>query len=44
MTIKEIKNKWNKDKDYYRTQELGTGVYSFKRFFNNDICKQKQGF
>ena len=31
MTIKEIKNKWNKDKDYYGTQELGSGVHSFIR-------------
>jgi len=31
MTLKEIKNKWNKDKDFYRIQELGSGVHSFIR-------------
>ena len=29
MNLKEIEVKWNKEKDYYRTQELGTGVHSF---------------
>ena len=31
MTIKDIKNKWNKEKDYYKTQEVGSGVNSFVR-------------
>jgi len=31
MTIKDIKNKWNKEKDYYKTQEVGSGVHSFVR-------------
>ena len=31
LKIKEIKNKWNKEKDYYKTQELGSGIHSFVR-------------
>jgi hypothetical protein len=31
MTLKELRIKWNKDKDYYRTQELGSGVHSLIR-------------
>lgn len=31
MKLKEIKNQWNKEKDYYKTQELGSGVHSFVR-------------
>lgn len=29
MNLKEIRVKWDKEKDYYKTQELGTGVHSF---------------
>lgn len=29
--ISELKAKWNKEKDYYRNQELGSGVHSFIR-------------
>ncbi len=29
MKLREIKNQWNKEKDYYKTQELGSGVHSF---------------
>ncbi|MBI2337571.1 SAM-dependent DNA methyltransferase [Candidatus Daviesbacteria bacterium] len=31
MTIKNIKSKWAKEKDYYRNQEVGSGVQSFIR-------------
>jgi len=31
LKLKEIKNQWNKEKDYYKTQELGSGVHSFVR-------------
>ena len=31
MTLKDLKNKWNKEKGYYKNQELGSGVHSFVR-------------
>ncbi|MGA3094587.1 MAG: hypothetical protein ABSD79_04295, partial [Dehalococcoidales bacterium] len=37
MNIKEIESKWNKEKDYYRNQEIGSGVHSFiKSFLESD--------
>lgn len=30
-TIPQLKSIWNKERDYYRSQELGTGVHSFIR-------------
>jgi len=29
MTIKDLRAKWNKEKEYYKTQEVGSGVHSF---------------
>jgi hypothetical protein len=31
MNIKELASKWDKEKEFYRHQELGTGVHSFIR-------------
>lgn len=45
MNLKDIKTKWNKEKDYYRTQELGSGVHSFIRDFlqSNDLFNLGEG-
>lgn len=45
MELKDIKNKWNKEKDYYRTQELGSGVHSFIRacLESNELFSLKEG-
>ena len=31
MNIRELKNKWNKEKEAYKTQEVGSGVHSLIR-------------
>lgn len=31
MNLDNLKTKWNKEKDYYRNQEIGSGVHSFIR-------------
>ena len=37
MSIKELKGKWSKEKEYYKNQELGSGVHSFvKAFFESE--------
>lgn len=45
MTIKELKTKWNKEKEHYRKQEIGTGVHSFIRDFleSEDLFNLQQG-
>ncbi|MBI2621072.1 MAG: SAM-dependent DNA methyltransferase [Candidatus Levybacteria bacterium] len=40
MTISEIKNKWKKEKDHYKTHEVGSGVQSFVR----DILSSRELF
>ncbi|OGK16581.1 hypothetical protein A2774_03135 [Candidatus Roizmanbacteria bacterium RIFCSPHIGHO2_01_FULL_39_12c] len=43
--INQLKSLWNKDKDYYRTAEVGTGVQSFvKKFIESpEIFNLKEG-
>jgi len=37
MNTREVESKWEKEKDCYRTQELGSGVHSFvKSFLESD--------
>ncbi|MFH1827156.1 MAG: N-6 DNA methylase [bacterium] len=45
MDIKGLKAKWNKERDYYRKQELGTGVHSFVRacFESKELFDLKEG-
>jgi len=45
MEIKDLKAKWNKEKDYYRNQELGSGVHSFVRssLESNELLSLKEG-
>lgn len=45
MKNQNLKNQWNKEKDYYRKQELGTGVHSFIRAFleSEDLFRLKEG-
>ena len=46
MTRKELKNKWEKEKDYYRSQEPGTGVHSFVEdcLESEELFSLKEGF
>jgi hypothetical protein len=46
MTIREIKNKWNKEKEDYKTQEVGTGVHSLIRacLESEELFSLKEGF
>lgn len=45
MNIKYLKAKWNKEKEYYRKQELGSGVHSFVKDFleSEDLFRLKEG-
>lgn len=45
MNIKDLKAKWDKEKDYYKNQELGSGVHSFIRacFESNELFGLKEG-
>ncbi len=40
MTVKELKNKWNKEKDAYKTQEMGSGVLMFVK----DVLQSEEIF
>jgi hypothetical protein len=46
MTIREIKNIWNKEKQNYKTQEVGTGVHSLIRacLESEELFSLKEGF
>lgn len=45
MKIRELKSKWNKEKELYKKQEIGSGVHSFTRDFlgSEDLLNLKQG-
>ena len=45
MNIKELKNKWSKEKENYKTQEVGSGVQKFVKDFlkSEDIFSLKEG-
>ncbi len=36
MSLNYLKNKWEKEKEYYQSQELGTGIHNFVRAFLED--------
>src|SRR3990170_8403251 len=43
-TIKELTTQWSKEKQFYKKQEVGTGVQSFiKDLFESEIFKLKEG-
>lgn len=46
ITIESLKNLWNKEKDYYRTAEVGSGVQKFcKKVFNcPELFNLDEGF
>jgi len=46
MNIREIKNIWNKEKENYKTQEVGTGVHSLIRacLESQELFSLKEGF
>jgi len=45
MEIKKLKDKWNKEKEYYRTNEVGSGLHSFIKDFlkSEELFKLKEG-
>jgi len=45
MKLKDIKNKWNKEKSYYKAQELGSGVHNFIRacLESDELFSLKEG-
>ena len=45
LTIAQLKSKWNKEKEYYKKQELGTGVQSFviDCFESQELFALKEG-
>jgi len=45
MTLKELKNTWNKEKEAYKTQEVGSGVQIFVKdvFYSENIFDLKKG-
>ncbi len=45
MDLKELKNKWDKEKEYYKKQEVGSGVHSFIRSFfeSKELFSLKEG-
>lgn len=45
MTVKEIQKKWDKENNYYRKQEVGSGIHSFVRDFleSDDLFGLKHG-
>ena len=40
ITISQLKNKWNKEKEFYKTKEVGSGVQSFIK----DILQSEEIF
>jgi len=45
MTIKELKNKWDKEKEAYKNQEVGSGVQIFVKdvLYSEDVFALKRG-
>jgi hypothetical protein len=45
MKIRELKLKWEKEKVYYRNQEVGSGLHSFLKqcFESNELFSIKEG-
>lgn len=45
LTISQLKTKWNKEKEFYKFQELGTGVQSFVKnvLESSQIFNSKEG-
>lgn len=46
LTISQLKSKWNKEKNFYKTQEVGSGVQIFVKdvFKSEDVFNLKVGF
>lgn len=45
-TIRQLRAKWNKEKESYKSQELGTGIHNFIRacLESNELFSLKEGF
>jgi hypothetical protein len=46
LTISQLKSKWNKEKNFYKTQEVGSGVQIFVKdvFKSEEVFNLKVGF
>jgi len=46
LTISQLKSKWNKEKSFYKTQEVGSGIQIFVKdvFKSEDVFNLKVGF
>jgi len=45
LTLNQLKSKWNKEKDYYKSKEIGSGVHSFIRecLKSSELFNLKEG-